>query len=631
MGNKMIEKIISYIEKREYELAQKVIENALLKKYDLENPEEEDEYSKLLMYRVTVQALLGKNDSIIADLIRREKYPSESEYKIAGKSEVNIIFKNSFLTSCDAYVNTVSVEDPLSANVDDWSASNEFRKRMGSKSIESQLGKAKDLKKGDFFILDHPDLSAPRSYHIKFYDDGESYLSDLSGLACGIRNVLKDACEKELGVLSFFPLGFALVKDNKGYKKSEMAEKLADKIAETITFFATENRKSKIPKIIFNFVTYKTMQTFDRAFYKWVNKTKIELDWARQFSATKKSFINDVMTKNINYVQSLNKLSVYLDSDIPILLLGETGVGKTKLAELIWMHSTRKGKTFKEVNCAMLKPDKIYTQLFGCEKNSFTDSKEKIIGAIEYANEGILFLDEIGYADIEVQQMLLKFIDSGKYTRFGGEKDPQTSNVRLIFGTNVDIMQKIADGEFAHDFYERISQFEFTIPPLRERKEDIRIYIEYFMENLNQQKNATVKLSDDLIKEIEDQKWFGNIRQLKNYIEKIHIYAVNENIFRIDKNILQIYPIPISAYFLKNKYKKLENIIHEILKNWEIENGNVLNELISPILANAFSEIYPEVSAKDTKNYIGMGDENRNSVFKRNRSKYKETHKKYLE
>lgn len=623
----MIQKIKYYIEKREYQQALKIIEKALLKKYDLEKPEEEDEYSKLLMYRVTVQTFLGKNDSIISDLIRREKYPSESEYIKGSGHKINMLFQNSFLTSSDAYVNTVSAKNPFTG-VTDWSASSEFIKRMGRESLNDQLEKAKELKKGEFFILKHDDLSAPMSYHILFYDNVEDYLSDL---AIGVRNVLKDACNKDLNSLSFFPLGFALVKGAEEAKRSEIAEKLADKLAEVIVIFISDNDKKKIPRIIFNFVTYKTMQTFDRAFYKWVNKSKIELDWARQFSATKKSFINDVMTKNINYVQSLNKLSAYLDSDMPILLLGETGVGKTKLAKLICKYSTRRGKTFKEVNCAMLKPDKIYTQLFGCEKNSFTDSKEKIIGAIEYANEGILFLDEIGYADIEVQQMLLKFIDSGEYTRFGGEKDIQTSNVRLIFGTNVDIMQKISDGEFAHDFYERISQFEFTIPPLRERKEDIRIYIEYFMENLNQQKNATVKLSDDLIQEIEDQKWFGNIRQLKNYIEKIHIYAVNENIFRIDKNILQIYPIPISAYFLKNKYKKLENIIHEILKNWEIENGNVLNELISPILANAFSEIYPEVSAKDTKNYIGMGDENRNSVFKRNRSKYKETHKKYLE
>jgi len=207
-------------------------------------------------------------------------------------------------------------------------------------------------------------------------------------------------------------------------------------------------------------------------------------------------------------------------SETSVLLLGETGTGKEKIAECIHMLSSKKARPFVKVNCAALPSTLIESELFGHEKGAFTGAMEKRIGKFEQANGGTIFLDEIGEMPVEMQVKFLRVLQEKEIERIGG-KETLKIDVRIIAATNRVLEREIAEGRFRMDLYYRLSVFPITLPPLRERKEDIPLlanhFLVYYSRKLGKQIN---NITSDALNKLIQYDWPGNIRELENVIER---------------------------------------------------------------------------------------------------------------
>jgi len=209
-------------------------------------------------------------------------------------------------------------------------------------------------------------------------------------------------------------------------------------------------------------------------------------------------------------------------SRAPVLILGESGTGKELVAKLIHKHSKRKGQ-FVDINCASIPNDLIESELFGYEKGAFTGAIQRKKGKFELADEGTLFLDEIGDMDIKAQAKLLRVIETGSFTRLGGTQKIEVE-VRIVSASNKDIAAEMHQGKFREDLYYRISVFTIELPPLRERGEDIILLAEYFLKRFaDEYKKECKVLSDDAKEALMRHKWKGNVRELRNLMERVVI------------------------------------------------------------------------------------------------------------
>ncbi len=207
-------------------------------------------------------------------------------------------------------------------------------------------------------------------------------------------------------------------------------------------------------------------------------------------------------------------------SDSTVLLLGETGTGKELIARAIHDRSRRNHRTFVKLNCAAIPTGLLESELFGHEKGAFTGAITQKIGRMELGDQGTLFLDEVGDIPIEIQPKLLRALQEREFERLGSTHTRRV-NVRLIAATNRDLEQMIADREFRSDLYYRLHVFPIRIPPLRERKEDIRQLVSYFVQKFAKQMQKKIDLiSPVVMKGLTAWEWPGNIRELENFIER---------------------------------------------------------------------------------------------------------------
>lgn len=211
-----------------------------------------------------------------------------------------------------------------------------------------------------------------------------------------------------------------------------------------------------------------------------------------------------------------------------VLIQGESGTGKEMIANMIHKFSPRYDEPFLEINCASLPEELLESELFGHEKGAFTDAKVQKIGLLELANKGTLFLDEIGEMSLTIQVKLLRVLEKMSFRRVGGTKDIKVS-VRIISATNRDLKTAVQDKNFREDLYYRLKVIPIHIPPLRERKEDIFLLMKHFLNQYNMQFNKNFKdIADDAFEIILDYPWPGNIRELKNMIERIVLLEDDE-------------------------------------------------------------------------------------------------------
>ncbi len=223
----------------------------------------------------------------------------------------------------------------------------------------------------------------------------------------------------------------------------------------------------------------------------------------------------------IRYV--LGKIEQVAETNSTVLLLGETGTGKTLLAQLVHKLSPRKNKTMVKVNCATLPANLLESELFGHEKGAFTGAVTKKIGRFEIANGSTLFLDEIGELPLDLQTKLLRVLDEGEFERLGNAKSIKV-DVRIVAATNRDLSHMVREGKFRSDLYYRLNVYPITVPPLRERKEDIPAmvfaFVKAFCKTMGRKVESIPKSGLDAIM---GYTWPGNIRELKNVVENAMI------------------------------------------------------------------------------------------------------------
>ncbi len=206
--------------------------------------------------------------------------------------------------------------------------------------------------------------------------------------------------------------------------------------------------------------------------------------------------------------------------DATVLLLGETGTGKGVIARAIHGRSSRKDRPMITVNCSALPANLIESELFGREKGAFTGSNDRQMGRFELADNSTLFLDEIGEMPIDLQTKLLRVIQDGEFERLGGSKTIKV-NVRIIASTNRKLEEEIRKGRFREDLFYRLNVFPITIPPLRQRKEDIPLLVDYFVAKFNKKTGKKIEtVSKDTLNVLQEYDWPGNVRELESIVER---------------------------------------------------------------------------------------------------------------
>ena len=212
-------------------------------------------------------------------------------------------------------------------------------------------------------------------------------------------------------------------------------------------------------------------------------------------------------------------------SDARVLVLGENGTGKELVARWLHLKSTRSEAPFVEVNCAAIPAELIESELFGHEKGSFTSAVKQRKGKFELADGGTLFMDEIGDMSLSAQAKVLRALQENKITRVGGDKDIAV-DVRVVAATNKNIRDEIRHGNFREDLYHRLSVIEIDVPPLRERRGDIALLVEYFIKEICSRHNITTKgIDTKAIEILSTRPWTGNIRELHNVVERLIILS----------------------------------------------------------------------------------------------------------
>lgn len=212
-------------------------------------------------------------------------------------------------------------------------------------------------------------------------------------------------------------------------------------------------------------------------------------------------------------------------TDTNVLLLGETGTGKEVFAQAIHYESLRKSKPFVALNCSAFPRELLESELFGHAEGAFTGATRSKKGYVEEAQEGTLFLDEIGEMDIELQAKLLRFLETGEFYRLG-ESKLRKVNVRILAASNRDLEKESEGGQFRKDLFYRLSVFTISLPSLRDRKEDIPLLVKFYIKQFALKSNKNEPgITPEFMKALGDHQWKGNIRELKNVIERSVILA----------------------------------------------------------------------------------------------------------
>jgi len=238
----------------------------------------------------------------------------------------------------------------------------------------------------------------------------------------------------------------------------------------------------------------------------------------------------------------LSRIARVAPTDSTVLITGETGTGKELVARAIHKHSQRSARAFVSVSCAAVPSSLIASELFGHEKGAFTGAQQRRLGRFEQAEGGTIFFDEIGELSAEAQIALLRVLQEREFERVGGSHAIST-DVRVIAATNRNLQAAIAAGTFRLDLFYRLSVFPLEVPPLRERKEDIPMLLEYFIKRYASRVGKNIKDVDERTLELfQSHDWTGNVRELQNLIETYVILCEGE-VFSVDGSWLSKEPL----------------------------------------------------------------------------------------
>ncbi len=304
--------------------------------------------------------------------------------------------------------------------------------------------------------------------------------------------------------------------------------------------------------------------------------------------AQEKLYLEEEIRSELNFEQIIGKslalkrvlglVETVASSDSTVLLLGETGTGKELIARAIHQHSRRKNRTFVKLNCAAIPTGLLESELFGHEKGAFTGAITQKLGRLELADQGTLFLDEVGDIPLEVQPKLLRVLQEREFERLGSTQTKKV-NVRLVAATNRDLEQMIAAREFRSDLFYRLNVFPIEIPPLRERREDIPLLVRYFVQKYARQMQKPVEsIPAAALKKLASLDWPGNIRELENFIERSVILTRGKSLavplFELSKTA----PVFLSNHEPQHTPDEITRIVRETIHELRIDEPSHVNQ-----------------------------------------------------
>ncbi len=281
--------------------------------------------------------------------------------------------------------------------------------------------------------------------------------------------------------------------------------------------------------------------------------------------------------------EAFNQIALVSASDASVLLQGESGTGKELAARAIHKHSPRAEKPFVVINVASLSTTLAESELFGHVRGAFTGAEQARSGLLVRADGGTLFLDEVADMPLSIQVKLLRAVEHGEVTPVGAN-DPVQTNFRVISATHQDLLSRVQEGTFRHDLYVRISAFRITLPPLRQRREDIAPLCNFFLDGLSVGKATRCQISDEACRELARRPWHGNVRELRNAIEHAAILARGGTIMPEhlpDSAPSSVVPHPAS-------HANLPARIHTLLQQWasaQLADAAHVEQLYEQLLA----------------------------------------------
>ncbi|WP_185856604.1 sigma 54-interacting transcriptional regulator [Blattabacterium cuenoti] len=321
--------------------------------------------------------------------------------------------------------------------------------------------------------------------------------------------------------------------------------------------------------------------------------------------------------------RALEKSIQVAPTDISVLVLGESGVGKEFIPKIIHQYSSRKHHAYIAVNCGAIPEGTIDSELFGHEKGSFTGATSMRKGYFEGANRGTIFLDEVGELPLTTQVRLLRILESGEFIKVGSSKIQKT-NIRIVAATNLNIVESIQKGKFREDLYYRLNTVQINVPPLRFRKNDIKFLFKKFSNDFAEKYHMpSITLTEESLKYLENYSWPGNIRQLKNLIEQISVVETKREISieklkeYIPENIPSISFSNHNSNIIETKsfHEREKDFLYKILFDMK-KNLNDLKNITFQLIKNNSNTRFIEKNQHLMEKVFGKMIHNRNdSIF----------------
>ncbi len=304
------------------------------------------------------------------------------------------------------------------------------------------------------------------------------------------------------------------------------------------------------------------------------------------------------VSENMRSVREL--IDLVADHGFNIIITGETGVGKDVVAQNLHFKSPRARKPFVKINCAALPEGLLESELFGYEVGAFTGATRKRRGKFELANEGVLFLDEIGDMSLPLQSKLLHVLQSGEFSPLGSESDQKTDSW-TIAATNHDLEESIKNKSFREDLYYRLNIINIHVSPLRERPDDIPCLVDFFMENLQGRFNGggALRITDRLIEKMQTHQWPGNVRELQNVLKRMMVMGAPEEIMEevIHENMFTVEcPGPLEPSPASPNPIDLFDLT--MVDSLDLEDSVPLKEITKKALARVEKEVITHVLGK---------------------------------
>jgi transcriptional regulator with GAF, ATPase, and Fis domain len=326
-----------------------------------------------------------------------------------------------------------------------------------------------------------------------------------------------------------------------------------------------ENRKEIAEKALLEITKLKGKLEQERAYLQ----DEIQLKYNR----------GDILGQSDAIKQVLHKIEQISRSNTTVLILGETGTGKELVARALHRSSLRKNRALIKVNCATLMENLIESELFGHEKGAFTGSQSKHLGRFEIAHGSTLFLDEIGELPLGLQAKLLRVIQDGEFERLGSSHTIKV-DTRILAATNRNLEEEVRDGRFREDLWYRLNVFPITVPPLRDRPDDIPLLVDFFVKKIAKQTGKTISIvPTGVMNSLLDYHWPGNIRELQNVLERAVINSPGAKLRLLDE---LTEPIPSCD----DNRKSLQTVEKEHIllvleqSNWKISGKDSAAEIL---------------------------------------------------